>query len=54
MLGLFNDFTPRFVKRYADLSLEIEKAATSYAEDVKARSFPGPENVFKSSAVKKE
>ena len=54
MLGLFNDFTPRFVKRYADLSLEIEKAATSYAEDVKARRFPGPENVFRSSEVKTE
>ena len=54
MLGLFNDFTPRFVKRYADLSKAIEKAATSYAEDVKARRFPGPENVSWPSAVKRE
>ncbi len=54
MLGLFNDFTPRFVKRYADLCLEIEKAATSYAEDVKARRFPGPENVSPPSRTKKE
>ena len=54
MLGLFNDFTPRFVKRYADLSKAVEKAATSYAEDVKARRFPGPENVSQPAAVKKE
>ena len=53
MLGLFNDFTPRFVKRYADLSKAIEKAATSYAEDVKARRFTCPENVSWTSAVKR-
>lgn len=40
MLGLF-DWTPKFVRRYADLKGEIERAAAEYARDVKDRSFPG-------------
>lgn len=46
MTGLFSDFTPRFVKRYADLGAEISKAAAAYAEEVRARTFPGPEHCF--------
>jgi 3-methyl-2-oxobutanoate hydroxymethyltransferase len=38
MLGLF-DWTPKFVRRYADLKGEIERAAADYAYDVKDRSF---------------
>jgi 3-methyl-2-oxobutanoate hydroxymethyltransferase len=44
LLGLFADFTPRFVKRYADLGPMIDAAAAAYASDVKARRFPGPEH----------
>ena len=40
MLGLF-DWTPKFVRRYADLKGEITRAAGSYAADVRARRFPG-------------
>jgi len=47
ILGTFNDFTPRFVKRYATLGDEISKAAAAYAADVRARAFPGPEHVFR-------
>ncbi|PZQ46788.1 MAG: 3-methyl-2-oxobutanoate hydroxymethyltransferase [Phenylobacterium zucineum] len=39
MLGLF-DWTPKFVRRYADLRGEIDRAAKGYAEDVRARRFP--------------
>ncbi|MBN9044519.1 MAG: 3-methyl-2-oxobutanoate hydroxymethyltransferase [Rhizobiales bacterium] len=46
MLGLFQDFTPRFVKRFAHLAPQISDAAKAYAEEVRARSFPGPEHVF--------
>jgi 3-methyl-2-oxobutanoate hydroxymethyltransferase len=46
VMGLFADFTPRFVKRYAELGQEIAKAAAAYAEDVRARRFPGPEHCF--------
>ena len=47
MTGMFSDFTPSFIRRYAELGAEIEKAAAAYAADVKARRFPGPENVFR-------
>ncbi|QLF70814.1 3-methyl-2-oxobutanoate hydroxymethyltransferase [Peteryoungia desertarenae] len=46
MLGLFNDFKPRFVKHFAELAQVISKAAEDYATEVKARSFPGPEHTF--------
>ncbi|MGB5839433.1 MAG: 3-methyl-2-oxobutanoate hydroxymethyltransferase, partial [Brucella anthropi] len=46
MLGLFQDFTPRFVKRFAQLAPQISDAAKAYAEEVQARAFPGPEHVF--------
>ncbi|MDA1090243.1 MAG: 3-methyl-2-oxobutanoate hydroxymethyltransferase [Proteobacteria bacterium] len=39
-LGLFSDFTPKFVKRYAELGGEVENAAKAYAEDVQERRFP--------------
>lgn len=46
MLGLFNDFKPRFVKHFAELAPQVSKAAETYAEEVRARTFPGPEHVF--------
>nr|WP_197436451.1 MULTISPECIES: 3-methyl-2-oxobutanoate hydroxymethyltransferase [Rhizobium/Agrobacterium group] len=46
MLGLFNDFKPRFVKHYAELAGVISKAVEDYATEVKARQFPGPEHTF--------
>lgn len=39
MLGMF-DWTPKFVRRYADLRGEIDRAVAGYAADVKARRFP--------------
>lgn len=39
MLGLF-DWTPKFVRKYADLRGEIDRAVSTYAEDVRARRFP--------------
>lgn len=39
MLGMF-DWTPKFVRKYADLRGEIDRAVASYASDVKARRFP--------------
>ncbi|MBB5573432.1 MULTISPECIES: 3-methyl-2-oxobutanoate hydroxymethyltransferase [Rhizobium] len=46
MFGLFSDFKPRFVKHFAELAPTISKAAEAYAEEVKARTFPGPEHTF--------
>ena len=39
MLGLF-DWTPKFVRRYAQLSEIVDEAVQAYAADVKARAFP--------------
>jgi len=45
MLGLF-DWTPKFVRRYADLRGEISKAVGAYADDVRERRFPGPAEIY--------
>jgi len=45
MLGLF-DWTPKFVRRYADLRGEISKAVQGYAEDVRARRFPAQAETY--------
>lgn len=44
VLGLFERFTPKFVKRYAELGAQIRSAAKAYAEDVRRNRFPGPEH----------
>jgi 3-methyl-2-oxobutanoate hydroxymethyltransferase len=46
MLGLFEDFQPRFVKLYADLGREVVKAAESYCREVREGAFPGAEHGF--------
>jgi 3-methyl-2-oxobutanoate hydroxymethyltransferase len=46
MLGLF-ERTPRFVKRYDDLAGRIGEAAKTYAEEVRARSFPTAEQTYR-------
>ena len=45
MLGLF-DWTPKFVRRYADLKGEIARAAAAYAADVRARRFPAAAETY--------
>jgi len=47
MLGLFAEFQPKFVKRYAELGRDAEAAIAAFAEEVRARRFPGPEHVFR-------
>ncbi len=46
MLGLF-ERTPRFVKRYYDLAERIGEAASTYAAEVRARSFPTEEQIYR-------
>jgi 3-methyl-2-oxobutanoate hydroxymethyltransferase len=38
---------PKFVKRYGSLGALIEEAVSAYADDVRARTFPTPDNVYK-------
>jgi 3-methyl-2-oxobutanoate hydroxymethyltransferase len=46
MLGLF-ERTPRFVKRYDDLAARVEEAAAAFAGEVRARSFPTEEQIYR-------
>jgi 3-methyl-2-oxobutanoate hydroxymethyltransferase len=46
MLGMF-ERTPRFVKRYDDLATRIGEAARTYAEEVRARTFPGSDQTYR-------
>ena len=50
MLGLF-DWTPKFVRRYADLRGEIGRAVGVYAEDVRSRRFPAAAETYLSKAA---
>ena len=52
MLGL-SPRVPKFVRRYGDLGPSIESAVASYAADVRARAFPGPEHVYSMRSKKK-
>ena len=46
MLGLFDDFMPKFVKRYANLKDTIGGAVRSYMEEVRTEAFPAEEHAF--------
>lgn len=46
MIGLFERFVPKFVKRYANVSPILLEAFASYHRDVKAGEFPQPEHVY--------
>jgi len=46
ILGIFQDFTPKFVKRYAELGTEISDAVQTYADEVRARTFPAPGHLY--------
>ncbi|MFW6180837.1 MAG: 3-methyl-2-oxobutanoate hydroxymethyltransferase [Spirochaetota bacterium] len=46
MLGYFEAFTPKFVKKYANLAETITRAFKDYVADVRAGAFPGPEHGY--------
>lgn len=46
MLGLFTDFRPKFVRRYAELGRAADEAIAAYAADVRSRAFPAAEHSF--------
>jgi len=46
LLGLFDRFTPKFVRRYADLKAGAKNAITEYVEDVRTGGFPSDEESF--------
>lgn len=46
LLGLFSDFTPKFVKRYTNIATLIDQAVKNFIDDVDKQTFPGPENQY--------
>ncbi len=46
MLGITQDFKPRFLRRYADLNTIVNSAVSNYVKDVKARNFPNEEEKY--------
>ncbi len=49
VLGLFERFTPKFVKQYLNLAPMIKEAMAQYKKEVEEGLFPGPDHVFKMS-----
>jgi 3-methyl-2-oxobutanoate hydroxymethyltransferase len=47
MLGMFEAFTPKFVKKYASIGAEIVKALEAFKADMAAGRFPAPEHCYK-------
>jgi 3-methyl-2-oxobutanoate hydroxymethyltransferase len=46
MLGIFEAFTPKFVKRYAEVAKICTEALTAYVQDVRTRAFPEPKHIY--------
>jgi len=52
LLGNFvGEIAPKFVKRYADVGANVERAFAEYARDVRAGAFPGPEHCYQIDAA---
>jgi 3-methyl-2-oxobutanoate hydroxymethyltransferase len=46
MLGLFQEFTPKFVKKYLDLGDQIAKAMQTFDDEVKSGAYPAEEHAY--------
>lgn len=46
MLGMFSDYTPKFVKRFAEVGEIMKGAFADYLEEVQQGSYPAPEHTF--------
>ena len=46
MLGMFSDFVPKFVKQYAHISTDIERAVKTYIKEMNESSFPEKKHTF--------
>lgn len=47
MLGMFSDYVPKFVKKFADVGSIMKQAFTAYDKEVKEGAFPAEEHTFK-------
>jgi 3-methyl-2-oxobutanoate hydroxymethyltransferase len=46
LLGIYSGRSPRFVKRFADMKREMVEGVSRYADEVRARRFPGDEHTY--------
>ena len=46
MLGITQEFKPRFLRRYADLNAVVTESVRHYIQDVKAKDFPGKDEMY--------
>jgi 3-methyl-2-oxobutanoate hydroxymethyltransferase len=46
IIGMYDQITPRFVRRYANVAAEVEKAARQFAEDVRSGDYPSDDESF--------
>jgi 3-methyl-2-oxobutanoate hydroxymethyltransferase len=54
LLGLFDEFKPRFVKRYAALRAEMTRGVAAFAADVREHRFPGDEHCYTMAPAERE
>jgi len=54
LVGLFERFTPKFVKQYVNLAPQVREALMKYKEEVESGAFPGPEHSFAMKAEEAE
>lgn len=47
MLGMYSDFTPKFVKKFGDIGTAMKEAFKAYISETKSGTFPAEENCFK-------
>jgi 3-methyl-2-oxobutanoate hydroxymethyltransferase len=47
MLGMFDDFIPKFVKQYANIGTVMREAISSYVKEVQEGTFPEDKHTFK-------
>ena len=51
LLGMNPEFTPRFVKHYADLGKLVPEAVKAYVEEVKSTAFPAEEHSYRRNLI---
>jgi 3-methyl-2-oxobutanoate hydroxymethyltransferase len=54
LLGMNEEFRPRFVKRYDNLAVRVRTAVDTYIDEVRSGHFPGPEHSFSSEVSSKD
>jgi 3-methyl-2-oxobutanoate hydroxymethyltransferase len=54
LLGMDEEFQPKFVRRYAEAGRLVRNAVGNYIEEVRSGSFPGEENSFKAATKKRQ